>query len=388
MVTICVAGQSSVSIGVLIDALSVQGDVRVVGLPNPSDVPGSRTRWQPSLREKLKEYSIPEVSLKWCENNPDIILVSCEYERLLNVDRFSTARLYNVHFSLLPAHKGAYPTTFAVLRGDSQVGPTLHWIDAGIDTGPIVAQSPTSIGPDMTALDVYMVCQINGRKLVRRNWEGLLSGRACSRPQPSEGSTFESRAGLDFAALSQVNAKASAEQVKRQIAAANFRPYQLPTFNGFTISGAQILETESRQRYGTVLHQEKSLIRVATIDFDIELMIDQYPRFWDACRQGHFQDARSMLPSLHRIDEYDEFGRRALYYAIKSESIRTVRVLLESGATASDLDGFGTSAYSLATAMSSTETRNSMLKLIEELTNVLPNRRPDSDSPSSHQASE
>ncbi len=68
--------------------------------------------------------------------------------RLLDAPRFGAI---NVHFSLLPRHRGASPVQWAILAGDAETGVTTMRMDRGLDTGPILLQRGTPIGPDETA---------------------------------------------------------------------------------------------------------------------------------------------------------------------------------------------------------------------------------------------
>lgn len=56
----------------------------------------------------------------------------------------------NVHASLLPRHRGAAPISGAILSGDPETGVTLMLLDAGIDTGPLIARAAEPIRPDDT----------------------------------------------------------------------------------------------------------------------------------------------------------------------------------------------------------------------------------------------
>jgi len=58
--------------------------------------------------------------------------------------------MVNVHASLLPRHRGAAPIQAAILAGDAVSGATIMQLDAGMDTGPILHQVSTPIGPDET----------------------------------------------------------------------------------------------------------------------------------------------------------------------------------------------------------------------------------------------
>lgn len=86
------------------------------------------------------------------EDAPDLIAL-CGFMRLLRksfLDRVS-APILNVHPSLLPAFPGLEPQRRAVESGAKTTGVTVHRVDAGMDTGPIVVQASTPILPGETA---------------------------------------------------------------------------------------------------------------------------------------------------------------------------------------------------------------------------------------------
>jgi methionyl-tRNA formyltransferase len=57
----------------------------------------------------------------------------------------------NVHASLLPRYRGAAPIAWAIIRGDGETGITTFRMDAGMDTGPVLLQRATPVGPEETA---------------------------------------------------------------------------------------------------------------------------------------------------------------------------------------------------------------------------------------------
>src|SRR5829696_5014231 len=60
----------------------------------------------------------------------------------------------NVHFSLLPKYRGAAPVNWAIVHGETETGITTMQMDAGLDTGPILLQRATEIGPTETAVEL------------------------------------------------------------------------------------------------------------------------------------------------------------------------------------------------------------------------------------------
>ena len=109
---------------------------------------------------------------------------------LLNAPRLGTL---NVHASLLPRHRGPAPIEWTILSGDTETGVTIMQMDAGVDTGPILAQARTPIEPNETAGRLESrLAELGGRLLVR-TLEGINAGSVAPVPQPSEGATHAPR---------------------------------------------------------------------------------------------------------------------------------------------------------------------------------------------------
>lgn len=87
----------------------------------------------------------------WPLFEPDMI-ISIYYRTIITpavIDRVK-GRIFNAHPSLLPRHRGCSSIPWAMIEGDKETGVTFHYIDEGIDTGPIIAQMPTPIDPTDT----------------------------------------------------------------------------------------------------------------------------------------------------------------------------------------------------------------------------------------------
>lgn len=121
---------------------------------------------------------------------PEAIAVVA-YGALLRPDVLAVPELgcINVHFSLLPRWRGAAPVERAVLAGDLTTGVTTMLMDPGLDTGPILAQDATSIGPRDTSGSVRDRLATMGARLLVKTLDALAAGEIEPRPQPEEGAT-------------------------------------------------------------------------------------------------------------------------------------------------------------------------------------------------------
>jgi methionyl-tRNA formyltransferase len=83
----------------------------------------------------------------------------------------------NVHASLLPRWRGVSPVQYSILHGDTWSGVTIMRMDAGVDTGPILAQRSVAIGPEDTGGDLLDRLAGQGADLLIHTLRGLQSGR-------------------------------------------------------------------------------------------------------------------------------------------------------------------------------------------------------------------
>ena len=126
---------------------------------------------------------------------PDFIF-SFYYRRMLAGAILQKARrgAFNMHGSLLPKYRGRAPVNWAILRGETETGATLHEMTAKPDAGRIVDQERVPIGPDDLAVDVFRKITDASEIVLRRSIQDLLSGKAILHPQDlSLGSYFGGR---------------------------------------------------------------------------------------------------------------------------------------------------------------------------------------------------
>lgn len=89
----------------------------------------------------------------------------------------------NLHFSLLPAWRGAAPVQFAILSGDDHTGVTAFRIDKGLDTGPVLGQVSTDISTTETSGDLLERLTEYGTTLIRQVLDGIEMGQIIAIPQ-------------------------------------------------------------------------------------------------------------------------------------------------------------------------------------------------------------
>ena len=93
----------------------------------------------------------------------------------------------NLHFSLLPAWRGAAPVQHAILHGDDVTGATTFRIVRELDAGPVYGMVTEPIRPADTAADLLGRLSIAGAELLVATLDGIESGELEARPQPVAG---------------------------------------------------------------------------------------------------------------------------------------------------------------------------------------------------------
>jgi methionyl-tRNA formyltransferase len=93
----------------------------------------------------------------------------------------------NLHFSLLPAWRGAAPVQHAVMAGDEVTGASTFVIEAGLDTGPVLGVMTERIRPTDTAGDLLSRLAQGGAGLLVATMDGLVDGSLHPVPQPTDG---------------------------------------------------------------------------------------------------------------------------------------------------------------------------------------------------------
>lgn len=126
---------------------------------------------------------------------PDF-LFSFYYRRMLSPALLGIAArgAYNMHGSLLPRYRGRVPVNWAILRGETETGATLHVMTEKPDRGAIVDQQAVPILPDDTAVEVFDKVTVAAEMVLHRSLPALVAGTATLRAQDqSQASYFGGR---------------------------------------------------------------------------------------------------------------------------------------------------------------------------------------------------
>jgi methionyl-tRNA formyltransferase len=139
-------------------------------------------------------------------------------ERLLAVPQRGWV---NLHFSLLPAWRGAAPVQAAIAAGDTVTGATTFQIEPALDSGPVYGVVTETIRPTDTAGDLLERLSSSGAALLETTLDGIVDGSLTPVPQPSDGVTVAPKVTVEEA---RVRWDLPAHVVERRIRAVTPNP--------------------------------------------------------------------------------------------------------------------------------------------------------------------
>ena len=135
----------------------------------------------------------------------------------------------NLHFSLLPAWRGAAPVQHAVLAGDDVTGACTFRLEEGLDTGPVYGLVTEAIGPDDTSGALLARLAESGAQLLVATLDGIGSGSLVPAAQSSEGVSLAPKITTEHA---RVDWSAPGLRVDRLVRACTPAPGAWTTFRG------------------------------------------------------------------------------------------------------------------------------------------------------------
>lgn len=185
-----------------LDAIVAAGHTISLVVTQPDRPKGRKQELSPSpvkaaaLRHSLPVFQPerirrPEAQARLSELKPEAMVV-VGYGQIIpqSVIDLAPLGIINVHASLLPELRGAAPIQWSIARGFERTGVTTMRIDAGLDTGDILLEWETPIGPDETAPELSARLAAAGADLLVRTLADLCAGRIQPVPQDNSRATY------------------------------------------------------------------------------------------------------------------------------------------------------------------------------------------------------
>ncbi|NAZ76653.1 methionyl-tRNA formyltransferase [Kineococcus sp. T13] len=177
----------------------------------------------------------------------------------------------NLHFSLLPAWRGAAPVQRAVMAGDEVTGACVFQLEEGLDTGPVLGRLTEPVGPRDTSGDLLGRLAARGAGLLVDVLDALEAGSASAVPQPAEGVSLAPKISVEEA---RVDWSAPAAEVDRRVRGCTPDPGAWTTFRGERFKLAPVLPHPDPLPAGRIV-VERGRVLVGTGAGSVELGLVQ-----------------------------------------------------------------------------------------------------------------
>ncbi len=168
----------------------------------------------------------------------------------------------NLHFSLLPAWRGAAPVQHAVWHGDDVTGASTFLLEEGLDTGPVYGVVTETVRPTDTSGDLLGRLAVSGAGLLVATMDGLEAGALVGATQPADGISLAPKITVEDA---RVDWSQPAIRVDRQVRACTPAPGAWTTYLGerFKLGPVSLLADDTSLAPGEVA-VDKNRVRVGT----------------------------------------------------------------------------------------------------------------------------
>lgn len=186
--------------------------------------------------------------------------------RLLDIPRLGWV---NLHFSLLPAWRGAAPVQHALLAGDDVTGATVFRLVEELDAGPVLAVMTETVRPRDTAGDLLARLASGGAGLVAATLDALADGALEARPQPHDGISLAPKITVDDARIRWTE---PATAIDRRVRACTPAPGAWTLHEGRRFKILQVLPTDLAPLPAGRWSIDKSSVHVGTGTTPVRLL--------------------------------------------------------------------------------------------------------------------
>ncbi|MDT0613463.1 methionyl-tRNA formyltransferase [Streptomyces lancefieldiae] len=276
------AGTPEVAVPAL-DALIASGRHEVAAVVTRPDAPAGRGRRLVAspVAERAEEAGIevlkpakprdPEFLARLREIAPDCCPVVAYGALLPRVALDVPAQGWvNLHFSLLPAWRGAAPVQHALMAGDEITGASTFLIEEGLDSGPVYGTVTETIRPTDTSGDLLTRLAFAGAGLLAATMDGIEDGSLKAVPQPADGVTLAPKITVEDA---RVDWTAPALRVDRVVRGCTPAPGAWTTFRGERLKLVQAVPVPDRTDLAPGrLAAGKNNVYVGTGSYAVELL--------------------------------------------------------------------------------------------------------------------
>ncbi len=163
----------------------------------------------------------------------------------------------NLHFSLLPAWRGAAPVQAAIRVGDDVTGATTFLLEEGLDTGPTFGVVTEPVAPTDTSGDLLGRLAESGARLLVATLDGIADGTLTARPQPTDGVSHAPKVTVDDA---RVDWSVPAAALDRLVRSVTPEPGAWTTFRGTRLGLGPITTTDVELKPGELVAEKRRVL--------------------------------------------------------------------------------------------------------------------------------
>ena len=261
-------------------------NIELLGIrPEPND--SGKDGWQKSLLKLCREKNVKVYQVEKLSNvdfiqeinrlKPDFVFsFQCRAIIPQSIIDIPKHGVINIHFSSLPKYRGCYPIAWALLNGVHEIGVTVHYIDAGIDSGDIIYQGHIPVLPEDNAKTCFEKIVRLGIKIFQDKLDEILALKNTRMKQSGKDAIYYSKHSLDFS-KNFINWNQDSRQVNNFIKAFIFPPLQYPYTRWqkevFAVTKHQrFVEGYQKEQPGRIVELSDSVFRVATHSGFIDIL--------------------------------------------------------------------------------------------------------------------
>ncbi|CAM5746601.1 putative Methionyl-tRNA formyltransferase [Streptomyces afghaniensis 772] [Streptomyces afghaniensis] len=176
----------------------------------------------------------------------------------------------NLHFSLLPAWRGAAPVQHAIMAGDEITGASTFLIEEGLDSGPVYGTVTEEIRPTDTSGDLLTRLAFAGAGLLAATMDGIEDGTLKAVPQPADGVSLAPKVNVEDA---HIDWSAPALRVNRMVRGCTPAPGAWTMFRGERLKLIQVAPVPDRTDLAPgQISARKNNVYVGTGSYAVELL--------------------------------------------------------------------------------------------------------------------
>jgi methionyl-tRNA formyltransferase len=292
--------------GESLENLIAQGE-EIVGVITIPDAPNQR---HPNpVKQCAEQHAIPlfqskllkkPEAISWVRQLKPDLLVLAFVTAFVPQEMIDIAPLggINYHPSLLPKYRGGSAINWAIINGETETGVTIHFIDEGVDTGPILLQEKVSIEPDDTVKSVYFdKLYPMGIRMISNAVQLIREGKAMPTLQDESSASFQPVITTDDTVI---DWSQPTDKVYNLIRGANPAPGAVTSFRGQSCKIFDVKLAAGSGSAGTILSVDQTSFTVATGNGAIVVQSIQPSK-------RKKQPAQEFI-SLNKVREGDRFG--------------------------------------------------------------------------------